>query len=286
MGKLEDLRRERAKQPATAERAPLLAVASGAEPACRRIPCAKVRPNPNQPRKQFAEEDLRSLGKSIRDGRQLQPIVVRWDAVAQDYPLLVGERRLRGSILEGLGDILALIVDDDLSEDDILDMQVEENCHRVDLNPVELADVYRRMKDKRGWSQKQLAEHLHVSESKVSVILKVGESSEVIRAAVQSGALGREAAYHAARLDDPRAQQQIVEHAVLAKIGPAEAAPKIAVKPTKRERPIRPAVEVFSCGAVRISVSSEGELTDEIIRVALLAAVEKVTARWDGRKAA
>ena len=60
------------------------------------IPVNLVRPNPFQPRKEFAEEELDSLAKSIRENGLLQPLLVRpRPGPSEGWELVAGERRLR-----------------------------------------------------------------------------------------------------------------------------------------------------------------------------------------------
>jgi ParB family transcriptional regulator, chromosome partitioning protein len=67
-----------------------------------------IHPNPDQPRKHFDEEALRSLAESIRERGVLQPIIVRLDA-SGGYELIAGERRWRAAQLAGRPMIPALV---------------------------------------------------------------------------------------------------------------------------------------------------------------------------------
>ena len=62
----------------------------------RTLPLGRIRPNPFQPRKEFAPDELTSLSKSISENGLLQPLVVRRGPEGQEFwELVAGERRLR-----------------------------------------------------------------------------------------------------------------------------------------------------------------------------------------------
>ena len=87
------------------------------------VPLAAVTPNPDQPRKHFAEDALADLAASIKARGLLQPIIVR--RVTDGYRLLAGERRFRAATLAGLDRVPALIRDgdDDLEVALIMNLQ-------------------------------------------------------------------------------------------------------------------------------------------------------------------
>jgi len=68
----------------------------------KHVPIEMISANPLNPRKHFAEEDLESLAKSLRDKGLLQPIVVRPKAGGTGYEIVAGERRWRAARLAGL----------------------------------------------------------------------------------------------------------------------------------------------------------------------------------------
>src|SRR5262249_2287529 len=68
-----------------------------------------IETNPYQPRKQFDDEELESLGESIRNHGVLQPLVVR--QVGERFQLIAGERRLRAAQAVGLSAVPVTVVD-------------------------------------------------------------------------------------------------------------------------------------------------------------------------------
>lgn len=113
------------------------------------IPVAAIRPNPDQPRKEFPSESLLELGQSIKDKGLQQPIVVR--AVSRSavlgggdtgpaYELVMGERRLRASQAVGLKTIQAIVRD--TPDEDLLRLAIVENVHREDLSLMDRAAAF------------------------------------------------------------------------------------------------------------------------------------------------
>jgi len=126
------------------------------------IPTAVIRPNPLQPRQHFDPECLEELARSIRARGLLQPIIVRRDADG-DYTLVAGERRLRAAELAGVRLVPAI-----LSNDDLLEVALEENLQREDLSPLEQAEALAALAAERGHSHAELADAIHKSRPYVS----------------------------------------------------------------------------------------------------------------------
>src|SRR3954454_14392042 len=106
------------------------------EPALRQIPVDLIRPNPDQPRKEFNGESLLALAESIEAKGVLQPLVVR-ALPGGTYELIPGERRLRASKIAKLEQVPAIIRDAEGAER--LELALLENVAREDLNPIDEA---------------------------------------------------------------------------------------------------------------------------------------------------
>ena len=72
------------------------------------IPIERLVPDPDQPRKEFDEDELERLGRSLRERGQLQPIRVRWDEASARWVVVAGERRYRAAIRAGLASLLCV----------------------------------------------------------------------------------------------------------------------------------------------------------------------------------
>src|SRR5262249_3437188 len=111
------------------------------------IPVQQIAPNAKQPRQAFAEGALGELKPSGREVGFLQPIVVR-DLGAEQYELVMGERRWRAAQALGRTEIPAIIRD--TQDDAMLRDALLENIHRVNLNPLEEAAAYQQLLEEFG----------------------------------------------------------------------------------------------------------------------------------------
>jgi ParB family chromosome partitioning protein len=132
------------------------AAASSTPSELQRLPLSQIRPNPYQPRRSFAPEELAELQSSIRANGLLQPITVRSASNGSGYELIAGERRLRAATALGWTDIPAVVKE--LDDRALLTLALVENLQRADLNPVEEAEGYQRLLDNFGLTQQQIAD--------------------------------------------------------------------------------------------------------------------------------
>jgi ParB family chromosome partitioning protein len=121
------------------------------------IEISKIKPNAYQPRKNFDEEKLQELVKSIKEHGVVQPIMVRPVSDGR-YELVVGERRLRACQRLKLDSIPAVIKE--LTEQQMIEIALIENIQRHDLNPVEEARAYKRLMEEFELTQEQVAERV------------------------------------------------------------------------------------------------------------------------------
>lgn len=142
------------------------------------VPLSAVSPNPDQPRKHFAEDALAELATSIKTRGLLQPIVVR--RVEDGYRLLAGERRFRAATMAGLDRVPALIRDGD----DDLEVALIENLQREDLSPLEEAEALALLIERHGYSHREVADLLGKSRPYVSNTLALNKLPESIKADV------------------------------------------------------------------------------------------------------
>lgn len=121
-----------------------------------RLPLSQIRPNPFQPRRDFAPAELAELQASLRANGLLQPVTVRSAPNGAGYELVAGERRFRAATALGWTEIPALVKEVD--DKALLTLALVENLQRSDLNPVEEAEGYLRLQEAFGLSQAQIAE--------------------------------------------------------------------------------------------------------------------------------
>ena len=120
----------------------------------KEVPVENINPGRYQPRTNFDEEKLSELTSSIKNHGVLSPILVR-EVGLNKYEVIAGERRLRASKNAGLKTIPALV--DQKQDKDALESALIENLQREDLNAVEEARGYDRLKREFGLTQDEVA---------------------------------------------------------------------------------------------------------------------------------
>lgn len=136
------------------------------------VPIERVQPNPDQPRRTFAEDALKELAASIQEKGIIQPLIVRQSPVDQDnYEIVAGERRWRAAQIAKLHEIPVLIRD--YNDTEVLEIAIIENIQRADLNPVDEATGYKQLMDRFGHTQDKLASALGKSRSHIANLLRL-----------------------------------------------------------------------------------------------------------------
>jgi len=166
----------------------------------RTIEVGRIIPDPGQPRKTFDEDELALLAASIETHGQRVPIVVRWDAPADRFVIIDGERRWRAAQrLPSVNTLTAIIDNRPMTADRLLEVQLVANALRDDVPPIEAATAYRTLMNVWGLNQQQLAGRLHISPAKVSRALAILDLPEEVKEAVEEGKVGATVAVKAAR---------------------------------------------------------------------------------------
>lgn len=189
------------------------------------IPLHLLQPSSTNPRTHFDEPKLQELAKSIRQHGLMQPILVRPlpDAVKGEalYEIVAGERRWRASKLAedvaGVGRIMAIVRE--MTDFQVLELQLVENLQREDLHPLEEADGYERLLRKpdgvQGFANvDELAARIGKSRSYVFQRLKLRALGKEGREAFLKGELSASVALLIARLQLPTEQATAVKHIV------------------------------------------------------------------------
>ncbi|MCW2984818.1 MAG: ParB/RepB/Spo0J family partition protein, partial [Conexibacter sp.] len=145
---------------------------SGDDPAAelRDLPIELVRPNKEQPRRQFDEASLQSLAESVAERGVLQPVLVRPRA-GGTYEIVAGERRWRAAKLAGLDQVPAIVQDRDDATS--LEVALVENMAREDLNPVEEARAVAGLVEELGLTREDVGRRVGRSRVAVSNLLRL-----------------------------------------------------------------------------------------------------------------
>jgi ParB family transcriptional regulator, chromosome partitioning protein len=152
----------------------------------RHMPIEALSPNPSNPRKRFAEDDIDTLAQSIREKGLLQPLVVRPKA-GGGYEIVAGERRWRAAQRAQIHEVPVLIRE--LDDRETLEIAIIENVQRADLNALEEAAAYRQLMDQYHYTQQQLADAVGKSRSHIANTMRLLTLPESVRAMIDSGTL-------------------------------------------------------------------------------------------------
>lgn len=145
---------------------------------------SKVKPNPNQPRKNFEDKSLKQLAQSIEEKGLISPITVK--QVDSKYIIVAGERRYRAHKLLNKKRILAYVIDAE-SNKDIMYMALIENIQREDLNPIEEAKGYKYLQDNLESSITEIAKTVGKSRPAVSNALRLLKLPNEIQDSILKG---------------------------------------------------------------------------------------------------
>ncbi len=135
------------------------------------ISISKIKPNKNQPRKEFDKLKMEELKSSIQENGILQPIAVR-EIKKNHYEIIAGERRYRAAKEIGLKTIPVYILSVD-SESEIMEYALIENIQRVDLDPIEESEAYALLKSKYNLSQNEISKKVGKSRSLIANSLRL-----------------------------------------------------------------------------------------------------------------
>jgi len=154
----------------------------------RQIPIEKIRPNEDQPRRDFAPDQLAELTNSIREKGIIQPLILReTPGNPEIYQIVAGERRWRAAQAAQLHEVPALVRD--YTDTEVLEIAIIENIQRAELNAVEEAAGYRQLMDRFGHTQERIAEALGKSRSHIANLLRLLNLPETVLGMVRDGSI-------------------------------------------------------------------------------------------------
>ena len=174
------------------------------------IPLEKIRPNPYQPRRNFENGALEELCGSIKEYGVIQPINVRkTPGSGNQYELVAGERRLRASIMAGLKEIPAIIID--VNEDDLAILALIENLQREDLSYMEEAEGYQNLIRDHGLTQEELAQKIGKSQSTIANKIRLLKLPPMVKKMLADHHLTERHARALLKLHDEQMQLKILQ---------------------------------------------------------------------------
>ena len=172
------------------------------------IEISKIKPNPDQPRREFDQEALSELATSIRELGIIQPISLRQISDGT-YQIIAGERRYRASIMAGLKTIPAYVR---TAEDEtMMEMALIENIQREDLNSIEIALTFQKLIEQYNLTQERLSDRVGKKRTTIANYLRLLKLPAPIQMALQNKQLDMGHARALISLSDPKLQVKIFE---------------------------------------------------------------------------
>ncbi len=171
------------------------------------VAIGEIRPNPLQPRRQFAAASLEELAASIRQHGLLQPVVVS-RSPAGGYELIAGERRWRASRLAGL-ERIPVVLRETVPDADQLALALIENLQREDLTPIEEARAYHHLRAELGLAQEAIAAQVGKDRSTVANALRLLQLPLSVQEMVDAGELSAGHARALAGVSGAERQEEI-----------------------------------------------------------------------------
>ena len=205
------------------------------------LPLHKVEPNPNQPRRDFDEEELEALAESISVHGIIQPLTVR-ELNSGYYQIIAGERRWRAARMAKLSEIPVVVVEAD--DKKAMELALIENLQRQDLNPVEEALGYQSLMDEYGMTQEEAAGRVGKSRPTVANALRLLNLCPQVLDKVRSGELS---AGHARAVLSIKSERKQLEAAQkIAALGLSVRQAELLCKNLSQEKPAEPPKAVLT----------------------------------------
>jgi ParB family chromosome partitioning protein len=183
------------------------AVLNDKDNALLEISINKIDNNKEQPRKNFDEESLRELADSIKEVGILQPLTVK--EVAGGYEIIAGERRWRAARLAGLSTVPVIVKK--YSELEAVEAALIENLQRVDLNPLEEAQTYKRLSAEFNLNQEEIASRVGKSRAVVANAMRLLNLDSRVQDFVREGRLSNGHARALLGISDENVQYELAE---------------------------------------------------------------------------
>ncbi len=253
---------EMAEQPAIL---PMHTPSGPPAPGTDEIALELIERNPHQPRREFDQVAIDELSESIRRHGILQSLIVRPRAEG-GYELVAGERRWRAAQQAGLETVPCRVID--FSDRQSMEVALEENLKREDLNVLEKAGAFRDYLERFGGTIEDLARQLSMSRANLSNTLRLLELSEAVQALLRSDRIsaGHARALLALPMDQQEALSRQIEVEHLSVRRTEELVRELVKQSTEAEAGGGVGSGVAEAGAVEAAAESvEPALTNHVL---------------------
>lgn len=165
-------------------------------------------PNRFQPREHFDQTRLKELAESINKHGVLSPIIVR-ESSTDRFEIIAGERRFRAASLNGLKTIPCLI--DNAENQTSLEIALIENLQRENLNPIEEAKGFDRLKREFGLTQEEISGVTGKARSTIANSIRILSLPEDVKQMIAEGLIEKGHAKILASLEPDEATKKAKE---------------------------------------------------------------------------
>lgn len=228
----------------------------------RHLPLDEVQADPDQPRRLFDEEALAELTESVREHGVLQPIIVTKQG--NGYQIVAGERRFRASKRAGLATIPVIVRS--MSDQKKLELSLIENLQRRDLNAIETATAYAKLRDQFNLTNEEVGKRVNKSASAVQNTARLLKLPKEVQLMVAEGKLTEGQVRPLIAWDEAFVMEVIPK--ILAEEWSARKVEQYVVNAKNdRKRPVQQAASADAHHEARIASLKQRLHTDVAIRV-------------------
>ena len=241
-----------------------------AKAAAEAIAIDLIRPNPDQPRRRFGEEEIEELVASIREHGVIQPLVLRPHPSGEGFEIVAGERRWRAAQRAQLHELPAVVRE--LDDATVLEFAIVENIQRSDLTPVEEARGYSRLIEEFNHTQERLGAIVGKSRSHIANALRLLTLPISVLKHLEEGRLSAGHARALVVADDPAAlAEQVIRRGLSVRetealVRNAKAAPARKAPPPPRKDADTVALEADLSAnlGMKVRIEHKGEKGGEL----------------------
>lgn len=226
----------------------------------------EVEPNRDQPRKNFDEDALLELSDSIKQFGVLQPLLVR--KRKDYYEIIAGERRWRAAKLAGVKEVP--VIEKEYTDQEILEIGLIENIQRENLNPIEEAIAYKRLREEFNLKQDEVAERVSKSRTAVTNSMRLLKLSDKVQQMIIDDMISTGHARALLAIDDPELQYTLANKIFDEKLSVRETEKLVKeIKNPKKPKEKKPVANSFiyqdleekmkSVFGTKVSIASKGK---------------------------
>lgn len=233
--------------------------------ALRLLALTDIEPNSDQPRREFNDEELAELADSIKEHGLLQPLVVA-PKPGGKFEIVAGERRWRAAKIAKLTRIPVIVRK--LSDQHKLELSIIENVQRKNLNPLEIATAYVKLKNQFNLTDEDIAVRVGKSISTVKNLIRLIGLPDAAKDALRQGTISEGHARQILAIDNsPKMQQKLLDEIIANKwsvrkaeqfvIGYKESGKKGVKSTTLAKRAVRTQTDLTRSLAKRLGFKSK-----------------------------